>query len=61
MCVRFVTMSEAQGVEMAKQYVDRLAIMHADEASHWNMLHAGWETERVNHSKTYGDQVKHTN
>jgi len=54
-------MSEAQGVEMAKQYVDRLAIMHADEASHWNMLHAGWETERVNHSKTYGDQVKHTN
>ncbi|WP_394688456.1 IS1595 family transposase [Hoeflea sp.] len=57
----FVTMSEAQGVELAKQHVDRLAIMHADEASHWDMLHAGWETERVNHSKTYSDHGKHTN
>lgn len=54
----FVTMSEAQGVELAKRHVHRLAIMHADKASHWDILHAGWETERVNHSKTYRD---HTN
>ena len=57
----FITMSEAQGVELAKRHVDRLAIMHADEASHWGMLHAGWETERVNHSVNYSDNGKHTN
>lgn len=25
------------------------------------MLHAGWETERVNHSECYSDHGKHTN
>ena len=59
--VPFVTMSEADGVELAKQHVDRLATMSADEASHWDMLHAGWETERVNHSECYSDHGKHTN
>ena len=57
----FITMSEADGVELAKRHVDRLAIMHADEASHWDALHAGWKTERVNHSEAYSDHGKHTN
>lgn len=57
----FVTMSEADGVELAKMHIDRMAIVSADEASHWDALHAGWETERVNHSEVYSDHGKHTN
>ena len=57
----FVTKSEAQGVELAKKHVSRMATMSADEASHWDLLHAGWETERVNHSEVYSDHGKHTN
>ncbi|MBZ0163415.1 MAG: IS1595 family transposase [Notoacmeibacter sp.] len=59
--VPFVTKSEAQGVELAKMHVDRLAFLHADEASHWDLLHDGWQTERVNHSEVYSDHGKHTN
>ena len=57
----FVTKSEAEGVELAKLHVDRMATVSADEASHWDALHAGWDTERVNHSEVYSDHGKHTN
>ncbi len=35
--------------------------MSADEASHWDTLHAGWNVDRVNHSEIYSDHGKHTN
>ena len=57
----FVTMSEAEGVQLAKQKISRMATMSADEASHWDVLHAGWDTDRVNHSECYSDHGKHTN
>ncbi len=57
----FVTMAEAEGVSLAKTFVDRMAFMSADEASHWDMLHAGWQVERINHSEAYSDHGKHTN
>ena len=38
-----------------------MATLSADEASHWDALHAGWDTERVNHSEVYSDHGKHTN
>ena len=57
----FVTMTESEGVELAKLHIDRMAIVAADEASHWDALHAGWEVERVNHSEAYSDHGKHTN
>ena len=57
----FVTKSEAQGVELAKVHVDRMATLSADEASHWDALHAGWDTQRVNHSEVYSYHGKHTN
>ena len=56
-----VTETEAEGVALAKMHVDRLATMSADEASHWDMLHAGWNVERVNHSICYSDDGKNTN
>ena len=57
----FVELTEARGVELAKQHIDRMAVLSADEASHWDMLHAGWTVERVNHSEAYSDHGKHTN
>ena len=49
----FVTMHEAEGVALAKRVVSRMAVMHADEASHWDALHAGWQVHRINHSEAY--------
>src|SRR5690606_22987432 len=49
----FVARHEAEGVEIAKRIVSRCAIMHADEASHWDALHAGWIVNRINHSVAY--------
>lgn len=49
----FVRKSEAEGVDIAKQVVCRLATLYADEASHWDALHAGWLTKRINHSEAY--------
>ena len=49
----FVARNEAEGVDYAKRFVARDAIMFADEASHWDALHAGWKTYRINHSEAY--------
>lgn len=49
----FVCNQESEGVELAKRFVSRSAIMHADEASHWDALHAGWQVGRINHSEAY--------
>ncbi len=57
----FVTLTEAEGVELAKLHIDRMAIVAADEASHWDALHAGWSVERINHSEAYSAHGKHTN
>lgn len=57
----FVGKSEAEGVALANENVDRMATMSADEASHWDMLHSGWNVDRVNHSECYSDHGKHTN
>jgi hypothetical protein len=34
-----VVRNEGDGVDIAKQIVSRTAIMHGDEASHWDALH----------------------
>jgi transposase-like protein len=56
-----VTMAEAEGVALVRENVDRMATLSADEASHWDILHAGWTVDRVNHSEIYSDHGKHTN
>jgi transposase-like protein len=48
-----VVKHEAEGVEIAKGVVSRPAVMHADEASHWDALHDGWQVHRINHSEAY--------
>jgi transposase-like protein len=57
----FVTKREADGVPLAIEHVSRTATMSADEASHWDDLHHGWQVDRVNHSLSYSDHGKHTN
>jgi hypothetical protein len=43
----FVCNQESEGAELAKRFVSRSAIKHADEASHWDALHAGWQVGRL--------------
>lgn len=51
----FVATTEAEGVALARENVDRLATLSADEAPHWDALHAGWGVGRVNHSLAYSE------
>lgn len=57
----FIAMGEGEGVALGIENVSRTATMSADEASHWDALHDGWATDRVNHSEIYSDHGKHTN
>jgi transposase-like protein len=56
-----VAMNESAGVALAIENISRTATMSADEASHWDALHAGWNVDRLNHSEIYSDHGKHTN
>lgn len=49
----FVTATEAQGVALVAANVETGATVHADEASHWDALHARYATKRINHSEAY--------
>ena len=51
--IPFVVLHEADGVEIARKIVSREAEVHADEASHWDALHAIFPTLRINHSEAY--------
>ncbi len=57
----FVVRTEPEGVELAMQHVSRMAVMHADEASHWDRLHEGWQVGRINHSEAYATLESCTN
>lgn len=59
--IPFVTMHEREGVEIAKRIVSRMARIHADEATHWDVLHDGWQTLRINHSEAYSFRGVSTN
>ncbi|MGY4395831.1 hypothetical protein ACVWZA_000992 [Sphingomonas sp. UYAg733] len=45
--------SEAVGVAAVVASVALGAIIHTDEASHWDALHGRYEAKRINHSKAY--------
>lgn len=57
----FVRPTEAHGVELATLHVARKAVIFADEASHWDRLHEGWPTGRINHSEAYSQDGANTN
>ena len=49
----FVGKSEAEGVAHVAACVEAGAVIHADEASHWDALHSRYEARRINHSVAY--------
>ena len=57
----FVVRSEADGVYYANQFATPSARIHADEASHWDVLHERFETYRINHSEAYSHEGICTN
>jgi hypothetical protein len=48
-----VTRQEADGIDFVAKVVRPGSVVHADEASHWDALHAKFETMRINHSEAY--------
>jgi len=56
-----VTKTEAEGVGFVKAVVSANATVHADEASHWDALHARFKTMRINHSEAYSKDGACTN
>jgi hypothetical protein len=57
----FVSTSEAHGVLIASRAVKAGSTMIADEAAHWDALHANYETKRINHTEAYSLNGVHTN
>ena len=48
-----VTRQEADGVDFVAKVVQPGSVVHADEAAHWDALHAKFQTYRINHSEAY--------
>ena len=49
----FVVRNEADGVAIVKRVVKPNTVIHADEASHWDSLHAQYNARRINHKEGY--------
>jgi len=56
-----VAKSEAQGGELIAARIHHMSTVHADEASHWDELHAKFDTRRINHSIEYSNGYACTN
>ncbi|MFZ3182511.1 MAG: IS1595 family transposase [Methylocystis silviterrae] len=57
----FVFKTEGESVETIAERVAPDAIVHADEAAHWDKLHAIFLTKRINHQQAYSDGEACTN
>ena len=57
----FIAKREAEGVAHVRAHVVSDAVVHADEASHWDALHGSHVVERINHSESYSNGVACTN
>src|SRR3984885_9851346 len=57
----FVAPSEDAAVPTIRARVADGSTIHADEAAHWDQLHARYLTKRINHSEAYSDGEACTN
>lgn len=57
----FVTKTEAAAVALIPARLAPGTIVHTDEASHWDALHAKFLTKRINHSEAYSTDESCTN
>ncbi len=53
--------SEAEALPMLESRIAAGATVHADEATHWDRLHARYLTKRINHEWAYSDEGACTN
>lgn len=56
-----VAKSEHEGVAMAVANIKPDSVVHADEASHWDVLSARFEIKRINHQEAYSKADACTN
>ena len=57
----FVVRAEDEGVAIVARRVQPGSTVYADEASHWDALHARFEAKRINHSFAFSDEGACTN
>lgn len=57
----FVFKSEGEAVETIAERLAPNAVVHADEAAHWDKLHAIFLTKRINHQYAYSAEGACTN
>ena len=57
----FVFKSEAESLATLGERIQPGSIVHADEATHWDALHARYLTKRINHEWAYSDEGACTN
>lgn len=57
----FVFKSEDASLVTIATRVAAGSVVHADEASHWDALHARFLTKRINHSEAYSTEESNTN
>jgi transposase-like protein len=53
--------SEGASLPTITNRVEAGSIVHADEATHWDVLHSHYLTKRINHSENYSDGEACTN
>jgi ISXO2-like transposase domain len=53
--------SEDQALHKIGTHVAEGSTVYADEATHWDVLHARYLTKRINHSQSYSDGEACTN
>jgi hypothetical protein len=51
--VPFIVPRESAAVPFIREHVASGTVLHADEASGWDILHASYDTRRVNHSDEF--------
>jgi len=57
----FVSKTEDAAVPTLRARIEMGSTVYADEASHWDQLHARYLTRRINHSQAYADGENCTN
>src|SRR5581483_7359098 len=57
----FIVQKEAQGVPLVRSVILPGSVVHADEASSWEALHAHYDVRRINHSVAYSVDGVSTN
>lgn len=55
--ITFVAHSEDASVPTLHSRIEAGSTVYADEAAHWDVMHARFETKRINHSLAYSDRA----